>query len=210
MKAEPMPKLRIIKGIPYASSLDISERFGVAHKNVLKAIDTRVRRLSLQPATEAFRSRHLLESEYLDAQKKPRKMYLVTEAGFSMCTFLFTTQRALEEQCKYIERFEAMKQELHEQALEKVKWRYADDQLLPFGEDVVRRSFPTSYAAQWLRHRNILPDMTTAKLNQMVKDGKLAGKFIPLKSIVYVDSLQGYLGDLGVLNEQISAEISAH
>lgn len=201
-----LPKLKVVNGVPYASSLDIADRFTVSHKNVLRAIKKRISRLTLEPRTDAFQSRHFVESSYTD-RGKSYKMYLVTEAGFAMCTFLFTTDRALAEQCTYIETFEAMKQQLFEKELDKVRWRFADEQLLPGVE--IRRSLPTSYAAQWLRHRNILPDMTTTKLNQMIKTGKLAGKFIPLKSIVYADSLEAHLLDLGILTEQLSAELSA-
>lgn len=210
MKDHELPRLKVVNGVPYASSLDIAERFGVQHKNVLSAIETRVGRLTLQPATSDFASRHIVESTYLDAQKKPRKMYLLSEAGFAMCTLLFHTERALEWQVKYVLAFETMKTQLVEKEIDKVKWRYADEQLLPFGADVVRRSLPTSYAAQWLRHRNILPDMTTTKLHDMVKTGKLDGKLIPLRSFVYADSLEQHLMTLGILTEPITSEISAH
>lgn len=60
-----IPKLRIINGVPYASSLDIANRFAVAHKNILAAVGNRIRRLTLQPATAEFVSRHFTESEYL-------------------------------------------------------------------------------------------------------------------------------------------------
>lgn len=199
-------KFKIDHGIPYATSLDIADRYGVEHKNVLSAVTNRVNRLTSQPIGNGFASRHILESSYVDARNRTQKLFLFDEAGFAMCTFLFQTDRAIQAQCDIIEQYEAMKAELREKEIEKVKWRYADETLLPFGTEVVRKSFPVAYIAPWLRRR-VLPDITAQQITKMVKEGQLEGKFIPLKSIVYADSVRNYLNDLGLLTSQIADEL---
>lgn len=206
-KIEP-PKLRVVNGVPHSTSLGISASFAVAHKNVLRAIESCVNRLKSEPVTATFASDEFIGTSYQDSHGQERKMYLLTEEGFAMSMFLFKTPQAMLAQTLYVKEYKRMRHTLFAKELEKVKWRYADDQLLPFGEEVIRRSMPTSYAAQWLRHRRILPDMTTAKMNAMVRDGKLEGRFIPLKSIVYNDSLASYLHGLGVLSPQSAIELN--
>jgi len=190
-------KLRVIHGEVYASSLDIAERFGVQHKNVLQAIRDRLRRLKSQPSTAEFADRHFVESTYQNAQNHVQKMYLLDEAGFYLSAFLFKTPDALFWHGQFIESYIAMRNELFEKAVDKIRWRFADEQLLPFGTDSVRKALPTSYVAAWCRVR-CLPDMTTSKLNDLVKAEKIEGRFIPLKSVVYADAMRDYLGSLGI------------
>jgi Rha family phage regulatory protein len=200
-------KLEVINGEAHLSSLQIAKDIEVQHKNVLSAIETRVRRLTIQPATAPFVSRHIIESSYLDAQKKPRKMYLLTEAGYALCTFLFTTDRALEWQVRYVETFEWMRGLLMEKAIGKVRLSMAHQLVLNDGEaEFVRRPLPFGLIIKSLRAMGLLPDMSNDRLKRLVETGVVEGKIIPRESFAYKDSFHNYLSSLGIVPTGIFQE----
>lgn len=191
------PKLQIIRGEVYTTSLDISERFEVPHKNVLRAIENCLTRLKSEPSNADFANTEFIETTYQDARNSARKMYLLTEEGFAMSLFLFRTEKAMEWQIKYIRAFKWMKAELLNKEIQRIKFRYADEAILPFGVEIYRPSWTTAFAAEYIYYKGWLP-MTSARLTKLVKDGVIEGKFIPRKSIVYVDALMKYLNSLGI------------
>lgn len=207
------PNLQVIHGEVYASSLEIAERFKVEHHNVLRAIERRLGQLKSELAngltdgsrTAEFASAEFIEKTYKDAGNHSRKMYLLTEEGFAMSAFLFKTKEALIWQVNYIMAFKSARAIIMEKAIDKIRFQSAEQGIL--GGDMIRKSFPVAYVAQYLRHRGILPDITTTKINDLINDGKIDGKFIPRKSIVYADSVRTYLGSLGILNDSIANEL---
>jgi Rha family phage regulatory protein len=74
-------------GVPVVSSLDVAERFGKRHDNVLVA----VQRLE---CTDRLRLLNFKEAAYEDAQGKPRRMYWMTRDGFAFLVFGFTGKGA--------------------------------------------------------------------------------------------------------------------
>ncbi|MCC7308378.1 MAG: hypothetical protein IT173_12495 [Acidobacteria bacterium] len=54
MKTINLPTLKVVNGVPYASSLDIADRFGVKHQNVLRAIAKCIGELKFELATAQF------------------------------------------------------------------------------------------------------------------------------------------------------------
>lgn len=204
MKTIDLPNLKVVNGVPYASSLDIADRFGVKHKNVLQAIEKCFDELKSQPVTAQFADSEFLESTYIDAGNRPRKMYLLSEEGFAMSVFLFKTPQARLWQTRYIMQFKVMRQDLFNRELERIRLRHADQQMLADG--MLRDFLSVKDAESWLRRRTRM-DITAPKLTQMVKHGDLDGKFVPLKSIVYTDSLRAWLQSLGVLTPHLAEEL---
>lgn len=96
-------RLRAVGGVPYASSLDIAERFQKQHKDVLRVID----RLATE-TSEDFARRNFALSEYTDSTGRKLRCFDLTRAGFSMVAFGFTGVDVVAWQEKYILAFDAM------------------------------------------------------------------------------------------------------
>ena len=102
------PALTFIDGIPRASSLDIAEKFGKRHDDVLRAIKRILSRLD-----EDFRLRKIAETLQVNEQNGQKyPAYLLTRDGFSLLVMGFTGSAALAWKVRYIEAFNAMEKVL--------------------------------------------------------------------------------------------------
>lgn len=106
-----IPTVTLVDGQPRVSSLDIAEKFGKPHKDVLEAI-----RRILNDLPEDFGRRNFSPSSYTNSQGKEQPCYHLTRDGFSLLAMGFTGKKALEWKVKYIEAFNAMEAELVEQS----------------------------------------------------------------------------------------------
>lgn len=89
-------------GIPMTNSLDVAEKFGKRHDNVL----TSIRRIIADAKGKGLL--HFQESSYLNDNNKRQPMFYMTRAGFSVLAMGFTGQKALEWKFKYEEQFSLM------------------------------------------------------------------------------------------------------
>lgn len=89
----------------WTTSLDIAEKFGKQHKNVLQFI----RNLELP---EEFNRLNFQPVDYVDNKGEPRPIYKVSRDGFSLLAMSFTGKEALEWKIKYIEAFNKMERAL--------------------------------------------------------------------------------------------------
>lgn len=90
------------------TSLRVAEIFGKRHDLVLRAI-----RDVTEQVTEKFRLLNFAESSYLNAQGKSQPMIEMTRDGFTLVAMGFTGRAAIAFKQAYIERFNAMEQQLH-------------------------------------------------------------------------------------------------
>lgn len=87
-------------------SLQVAERFGKRHKNVLRSIDNQLK-------NELVRQRKLYcESTYVDSKGETRRMFLMNRQGFEITVMGFTGEKALEWRIKYSDAFSAMEEKL--------------------------------------------------------------------------------------------------
>ena len=107
-------------GQSITTSLMVAEKFGKAHKNVLRAID----KLECSPE---FRRLNFAPAEYVDDQGKPRPMFSITRDGFSLLAMGFTGREAMQWKERYIAAFSAMDLELRRIATNKasIEWQEA-------------------------------------------------------------------------------------
>lgn len=107
-------------GKSITTSLMVAEKFGKAHKNVLRAID----KLECSPE---FRRLNFAPAEYVDDQGKPRPMFSITRDGFSLLAMGFTGREAMQWKERYIAAFSAMDLELRRIATNKasIEWQEA-------------------------------------------------------------------------------------
>lgn len=107
------PKVSIIlvNGQPRVSSLDIAEKFGKPHADVLKAI-----RKLISELPEEFNEGIFSLVEYTDDKGEERPMHNLTRDAFSLLAMGFTGKKALAWKVKYIEAFNLMEAELLKRA----------------------------------------------------------------------------------------------
>ena len=108
-----IPTVTVVDGQPRVSSLDIAEKFGKRHDDVLRTI-----KRILSQLDEDFRLRNFAETLQVNEQNGQKyPTYSLTRDGFSLLAMGFTGKAALAWKVKYIEAFNAMEAEL----LKKVK-----------------------------------------------------------------------------------------
>lgn len=93
------------------SSLDVAERFGKRHNNVLRVIGGLLKN---EQTHKMFKKSRYVEEN--NGQSYP--MYLMNRDGFSLLVMGFTGQKALEWKIKYINAFNAIEKLLRERSTE--------------------------------------------------------------------------------------------
>lgn len=106
----------MVNGVPTTSSQLVAETFGKRHCDVLRDIAMICGQLP-----ENFSQRNFASANYLDAQGKPRPMYLLTRDAFTLLAMGYTGKEAMAFKVKYIEAFNAMEEELKKQEAPKKK-----------------------------------------------------------------------------------------
>lgn len=112
IQGNPQALVTSYNGVLVADSLEVAERFGKSHKNVLQTIDNLVTNLAAEfSATNAEPDSYFIPSDYQNRGKTYKK-YLLTRDGFSLLVMGFTGPAALHWKLLYIEAFNKMEQTL--------------------------------------------------------------------------------------------------
>lgn len=112
IQRNPQALVTSYNGVLVADSLEVAERFGKSHKNVLQTIDNLVTNLAAEfSATNAEPESYFIPSDYQNRGKTYKK-YLLTRDGFSLLVMGFTGPAALHWKLLYIEAFNKMEQTL--------------------------------------------------------------------------------------------------
>ncbi|WP_394179598.1 Rha family transcriptional regulator [Marinomonas posidonica] len=102
------PVVQIINNQITTTSTDLAKCFGKHHRNVLRKIE------SLECSDE-FSALNFELAEYKDEQDKTRPMYRITRDGFVFLAMGFTGTKAAQFKEAYINAFNQMEKQLHEQ-----------------------------------------------------------------------------------------------
>lgn len=103
------------------TTLEIAEMMKIPHSDILKKINGRKDRKGYaQIISEGQMSvaDYFIESEYLDAQEKPRKCYLVTKLGCDFLANKFNGEKGVLFTAKYVKRFYEMEHKFVEKNYE--------------------------------------------------------------------------------------------
>ena len=87
---EMVVKLENRDGDVWASSQDVAEKFGKAHKTVLRSIYSLESELNTAQFCALFK-----DSDYIASNGKKNKMFLMTRDGFSLLAMGFTGKEAI-------------------------------------------------------------------------------------------------------------------
>lgn len=101
--------VQIMNSKAVCTSLQVAEKFGKQHKDVLRSIEKIIRDSSAQNCAQSFK-----ETFYKDTSGKENKMYYINRDGFSILAMGFTGKKALDWKWKYIEAFNEMEKRLQE------------------------------------------------------------------------------------------------
>ena len=103
--AQTAPLLNVVEGQVKTTSLDVADKFGKLHKDVMRS----VRELD---CSKSFSERNFAPAEYKDSQGKPRPMFEMTRDGFCFLAMGFTGKEAAVWKEAYITAFNRMETEL--------------------------------------------------------------------------------------------------
>lgn len=91
----------------------MAEVFEKQHKNVIRAIETKIRELKIEQSSKMF-----FKGEYINSQNKQQPMYYLNRDGFTFIAMGFTGRKADEFKLKYIDAFNKMEEQIRNQSLQ--------------------------------------------------------------------------------------------
>ena len=94
---------------PVCSSLQVAEKFGKRHADVMRSIDNLIKNDSTQNCVQCFK-----QSAYKDDTGKSNKMYMMNKDGFAFLVMGFTGKKANEWKWQYIKAFNQMEKFIRE------------------------------------------------------------------------------------------------
>ena len=103
-----LPKIQVINGKPVTSSLAIADHFGKRHDNVIRNIQN----IDCSPE---FNALNFEAVKYHDGKGEERPAYNITRDGFTFLAMGFTGKRAAAFKEAYINAFNLMEEQLHQQ-----------------------------------------------------------------------------------------------
>ena len=161
-----IPSVTLVDGQPRVSSLDIAEKFGKRHDDVLRAIKRILLRLD-----ENFRLRNFAETLQVNEQNGQKyPVYSLTRDAFSLVVMGFTGKEALAWKVKYIEAFNAMEAELLKKAKPSPRQRHPR-KALPAPEQLSLPSPVKDKFAAYLEEVEAFRVKTDAEIRRLLGEG---------------------------------------
>lgn len=112
IQGNPQALVTSYNGVLVADSLEVADRFGKRHADVLRTIDGLITEVATQNCvTNAEPESYFIPSDYQNRGKTYKK-YLLTRDGFSLLVMGFTGPAALHWKLLYVEAFNKMEQAL--------------------------------------------------------------------------------------------------
>lgn len=110
-KVKKMNLIEIRNDQPVTTSLQVAIDFEKQHKDVLKAIDTKIQ----SAENSAHYKSMFAEGEYKDSRDRKQRMYYMNRDGFTFIAMGFSGRKADQFKLKYIEAFNKMEQHIKQQ-----------------------------------------------------------------------------------------------
>lgn len=112
IQGNPQALVTSYNGVLVADSLEVADRFGKRHADVIRAIENLVTELATQNCVTNVEPEGCFISAEYQNRGKTYKKYLLTRDGFSLLVMGFTGPAALHWKLLYIEAFNKMEQAL--------------------------------------------------------------------------------------------------
>lgn len=127
----------------FVDSLDVAERFGKLHKNVLRTIE------GIECSEEFYRL-NFEPIEYEDNRGRLQPKFRMTRDGFSLLVMGFTGTKAMLWKERYIEAFNMMEAELFRRSIERAETRGRSKTIRIAATD----SYREHGATEWFHYSN--------------------------------------------------------
>ena len=112
IQGNPQALVTSYNGVLVANSLEVADRFGKAHKNVIRDIENLISGVE-SGGSNLSHEKYFLPEKYINRGKNYKK-YLLTRDGFSLLVMGFTGPAALHWKLLYIEAFNKMEEKLRQ------------------------------------------------------------------------------------------------
>ena len=185
------PKLTIISGQPYTSSLDVADYFHKRHDNVIQSIQ----RL-LRDCPDEFNLLHFQEIKSLDSRNREQLTFKLSRDGFALLAMGFTGEKALKWKIDYINAFNWMEADLTRRNLKEgnqAQQQRLFPDLTPALADQ-RQVMTISAAIDLLAYQNLnIPPLTAAQIKGLIQRGKLEGYRTDNRWVIVRESFDNWL-----------------
>lgn len=197
------PKLKVVNGHAYATSLSISKNFRKRHKDVLEAIENAANEPKNQPVDrseidfiKSFINQNCQPSTYRDEKGETRRMYLLSRDAFAFVVMGFTGFKAKTWKIRYINAFnelesELLRRQIKDREFGQLKFHFPEaaetlEETLP--------SFSVSYAVARLAELGLMiPPVTRGQIISLIKRGTLGGFKNDREWCIYEESFKRFV-----------------
>ncbi len=184
------PKLTVVHGHAYTTSLEIAKRFSKAHKNVLRDIENLTSMLDGEFSQLNFERRN-----YKDSRGKTYPCFNLTRDGFALLAMGFTGREALRWKVAFLLAFNTMEAEIQRRNLR--DGRFEQMNLFPDLMDTIgdaRKTLTVTGALTILGYEGLMiPLVTRDQLVRMLKRGQLDGFNDGRNWQIFQDSFDAFL-----------------
>lgn len=188
------PKLKVINGHAYTTSVVVASYFGKRHDNVVRDIENLIS-LSKSGQREDFALLNFEETSYKDKWNREQQMFNLTRDGFAMVAMGFTGAKAFAWKIEFLNAFNEMEAKLTRSFIKTKKFEQLN--LFPGLQETVDTSRPVisvSGASMVIAYQRLIIPATSGKvLRGLVKRGVIEGFFDGRYWQMYQDSFDAWL-----------------
>ncbi|WP_225440598.1 Rha family transcriptional regulator [Ligilactobacillus salivarius] len=164
------------------TSLILANAFEKEHKNVIRAIETKIGELKIEQSSKMFS-----KGEYTNSQNKRQPMYYLNRDGFTFIAMGFTGRKADEFKLKYIDAFNRMEEQIKQQPAQYKLPQTYSEALIELAKEVKRNEELQPKADKYdryLSNKGLITiteiakeyGMSGVKLNQFLRDKRVIYK----------------------------------
>lgn len=164
------------------TSLILADAFEKEHKNVIRAIETKIGELKIEQSSKMFS-----KGEYTNSQNKRQPMYYLNRDGFTFIAMGFTGRKADEFKLKYIDAFNRMEEQIKQQPAQYKLPQTFSEALIELAKEVKKNEVLRPKAEKYdryLSNKGLITiteiakeyGMSGVKLNQFLRDKRVIYK----------------------------------
>lgn len=163
------------------TSLILANAFEKEHKNVIRAIETKIGELKIEQSSKMFS-----KGEYTNSQNKRQPMYYLNRDGFTFIAMGFTGRKADEFKLKYIDAFNRMEEQIKQQPAQYKLPQTYSEALIELAKEVKRNEELQPKADKYDRY---LSNKGLITITEIAKEYGMSGrelnKFLHEKGVIY-------------------------
>lgn len=163
------------------TSLILADAFEKEHKNVIRAIETKIGELKIEQSSKMFS-----KGEYTNSQNKRQPMYYLNRDGFTFIAMGFTGRKADEFKLKYIDAFNRMEEQIKQQPAQYKLPQTFSEALIELAKEVKKNEVLKPKAEKYDRY---LSNKGLITITEIAKEYGMSGrelnKFLHEKGVIY-------------------------